>query len=99
MSAETNPDHSHRAATGEWLQWGRTSMSAETSTTSIGDGSWSMLQWGRTSMSAETAQHRQTHITEEGDASMGPHFDECGNYHNTLLAPQRSAGFNGAALR
>ncbi len=41
----------------------------------------SLLQWGRTSMSAETRQEPQAG-TDERDASMGPHFNECGNWNN-----------------
>ncbi len=81
------------------LQWGRTSMSAETVPT--GDNPYFtayVLQWGRTSMSAETAPGGVDRPPFLG-ASMGPHFNECGNSSSARLTPPPLDGFNGAALQ
>ncbi len=77
MSAETSCVTSS-SAPFFLLQWGRTSMSAETIAQKYMQSDMVKLQWGRTSMSAETS-FLPSLLLAVLDASMGPHFNECGN--------------------
>jgi len=63
---------------GHWLQWGRSSFTAEIPSAETKPLSEGPLQWGRSSFTAEMRPHVGG-VGANVHASMGPQFFHCGN--------------------